>query len=85
MVEIQEPWYDSPNPGKPSLMRLVNKPSCTFWSSMREDGCTGEFWYGNEWGILVGAGEIEERGVKVFGYSLGRAYNFNYDGPLPRP
>lgn len=82
MVEVKTPW-DSAVQGKPDLMRLENKSSCTSWQYASND-CSGEFWYGDEWSYIQ-ATEGEKNGRTNFGYSLGNAYIVTYDGPLPRP
>ena len=76
IVEVTTSWGE----GEPDIIRLENDPSCDYWSSIKGNGCKGEFRYGNEWGYVT-AGESETS----FGYSLGNAYMFSYDGPLLRP
>lgn len=75
IVEVNTSWEE----GKKEILRLKNDPSCKFWSSVDGNGCKGEYWYGNEtgWSYITAS---EDR--KSFGYSLGNAYMFSYDGPL---
>jgi hypothetical protein len=78
IVEVKSSWKK----GEKETLRLENKPSCKFWSSTEGNDCKGEYWYDDNtgWSYITAT---EDR--NSFGYSLGNAYMFSYDGPLLRP
>ncbi len=84
MIQVVPSWFKSPDDG-PTLLRVMNNPSCTHWSGFDENGCKGELLYGtddsNDWGYAsVTASEGR------FSYGIGGSgFALWYDGPLPRP
>ncbi len=83
-VEVKSSWEKEKR-----IMRLDNKPQCTEWRDLSENNikyssnvCHGQYWYGGDfgWGYIVAYADDSN-----FGYSLGNAYMFSYDGPLLRP
>ena len=77
IVEVTTSWFE----GEKHILRLENDPSCDYWSSIEGNGCKGGYWGGGDQWDYVTAGEDKTS----FGFSLGNAYMFSYDGPLLRP
>lgn len=84
IVEVKSSWEEEKR-----IMRLENKPNCSEWRDLSESQyqyssnvCHGQYWHGDSlgWGYIVAV-----KDKNSFGYSLGNAYMFSYDGPLLQP
>ena len=81
IAEIYKSWEKN---NESTKIRFTNRTDCTSWQWKSDNGCEVELWYGSEWNY-VSAGDNEVNGKKMFTYTLGSAYYFQYDGIFPRP